>query len=339
MSLSRRELLKAQAAAVAAAAAGIAVPAAAQPVAGGVGSLEIKWSKAPCRFCGTGCGVMVGVKAGKVVATHGDTLAEVNRGLNCIKGYFLSKIMYGGDRLTTPLLRKKGDAFDKNGELTPVSWNEAFDVMAARAKAVLTEKGPTALGMLGSGQWTAYEGYAATKLMRAGFRSNNLDPNARHCMASAAYAFMRTFGMDEPMGCYDDFEAADAFVLWGSNMAEMHPVLWTRVTDRRLAGPNVKVAVLSPFEHRSYELADIELTFTPQTDLAILNYIAHHIIKTNRVNRDFVDKHTNFRLGNADIGYGLRPEHPLQKAAKNVDDPGGTKPMSFEDYAKLVSAY
>ena len=108
MSLSRRELLKAQAAAVAAAAAGMTVPAMAQPVAGGIGSLEIKWSKAPCRFCGTGCGVMVGVKAGKVVATHGDTLAEVNRGLNCIKGYFLSKIMYGGDRLTHAAAAQEG---------------------------------------------------------------------------------------------------------------------------------------------------------------------------------------------------------------------------------------
>ena len=92
--------------------------------------------------------------------------------------------------------------------------------------------------MFGSGQWTIFEGYAATKLMRAGFRSNNLDPNARHCMASAAVAFMRTFGMDEPMGCYDDFEHADAFVLWGSNMAEMHPILWTRVADRRLGHPH-----------------------------------------------------------------------------------------------------
>ena len=101
--------------------------------------------------------------------------------------------------------------------------------------------------MFGSGQWTVWEGYAATKLMRAGFRSNNLDPNARHCMASAAFAFMRTFGMDEPMGCYDDFEAADAFVLWGSNMAEMHPILWTRLTDRRFSHPHVKVAVLSTF--------------------------------------------------------------------------------------------
>ena len=81
--------------------------------------------------------------------------------------------------------------------------------------------------MFGSGQWTIFEGYAASKLMRAGFRSNNLDPNARHCMASAAVTFIRTFGMDEPMGCYDDFEHADAFVLWGSNMAEMHPILWT----------------------------------------------------------------------------------------------------------------
>jgi nitrate reductase NapA len=140
MALSRRDMLKAQAAAIAAAAAQIGGPAVAQPVAGGIGSLEIKWSKAPCRFCGTGCGVMVGVKEGKVVATHGDTLAEVNRGLNCIKGYFLSKIMYGSDRLTTPLLRKRNGVYDKNGELTPVGWDEAFDVMAARAKAVLKER-------------------------------------------------------------------------------------------------------------------------------------------------------------------------------------------------------
>src|SRR5438270_11049976 len=339
MSLSRRELLKAQAATVAAAAAGSDGPAPAQPVPGGVGSLEIKWSEAPCRFCGTGCGVMVGVKAGKVVATHGDTLAEVNRGLNCIKGYFLSKIMYGGDRLTTPLLRKKDGVFDKNGELTPVTWDEAFDVMATRAKAVLTEKGPTALGMLGSGQWTAYEGYAATKLMRAGFRSNNLDPNARHCMASAAVGFMRTFGIDEPMGCYDDIEVADAFVLWGSNMAEMHPILWTRVADRRLSAPHVRVAVLSTFEHRSFDLADIGMVFKPQTDLYLLNAIANHIIKTGKVNRDFVEKHTTFKRGQTDIGYGLRPEHPLERKATGRAKAGDATDISYDEYVKFLSDY
>ena len=58
-------------------------------------------------------------------------------------------------------------------------------------------------------------------------------------MASAAVAFMRTFGMDEPMGCYNDIEKTDAFVLWGSNMAEMHPILWSRISDRRLSSDNV----------------------------------------------------------------------------------------------------
>jgi nitrate reductase NapA len=337
--INRRDLLKAHAAALAAASAGIALPASAQPVPGGVDALEIKWSKAPCRFCGTGCGVMVGVKDGHVVATHGDMQAEVNRGLNCVKGYFLSKIMYGEDRLTTPLMRKAGGVYDKEGEFEPVSWDEAFDVMAQKCKEVLREKGPEAVGMFGSGQWTIFEGYAATKLMRAGFRSNNLDPNARHCMASAAVAFMRTFGMDEPMGCYEDFEHADAFVLWGSNMAEMHPILWTRLADRRLGHPHVRCAVLSTFTHRSMDLADIPIVFKPGTDLAILNYIANHIIQTGRVNEAFVRDHAVFMSGATDIGYGLRPDNPVEVAAKGAADPGKMDPIDFEAFKALVSEY
>jgi nitrate reductase NapA len=339
MSYARREFIKRTAAAAAAVTAGIPLPASAQNLITDRSASELKWSKAPCRFCGTGCGVNVAVKEGRVVATHGDVHASVNRGLNCVKGYFLSKVLYGTDRLTMPMLRKRNGRYDKAGDFEPVGWDEAFDVMAAQFKRVLREKGPEAVGMFGSGQWTIWEGYAANKLFKAGFRSNNIDPNARHCMASAAYGFMRTFGMDEPMGCYDDIEAADAFVLWGSNMAEMHPILWTRVTDRRLSAPKTRVAVLSTFEHRSFDLADIPIVFKPQTDLAILNYIANHVIQTGRVNKDFVTRHTSFKRGNTDIGYGLRPEHPLQRAAAHADDAGGGKPMSFDEYAAFVRPY
>ncbi|CDY73319.1 Periplasmic nitrate reductase precursor [Caballeronia glathei] len=341
MKLTRRAFIKQTAAATAASAAGISLPALGVGAdrAANVAAGELTWSKAPCRFCGTGCGVSVGVKGGKVVATQGDPQAEVNRGLNCVKGYFLSKVMYGDDRLTTPLLRMKDGKYDKEGEFAPVSWNQAFDVMESEFKRVLKTKGPTAVGMFGSGQWTVFEGYAAVKLMKAGFRSNNIDPNARHCMASAVTGFMRTFGMDEPMGCYDDIEQADAFVLWGSNMSEMHPILWTRVTDRRLSTPTTKVAVLSVFEHRSFELADLPIVFTPQSDLAIMNYIANYIIKTNRVNRDFVTKHTVFKEGFTDIGYGLRPDNPLQKAAKHANDATGFTPMDYDGFVKFVAKY
>ncbi len=340
MTINRREFIKANAVAAAAAVAGVAVPAKASNLITSSDITKLKWDKAPCRFCGTGCSVNVGVMDGKVVATHGDIKSPVNKGLNCIKGYFLSKIMYGKDRLTTPLLRMKDGKFDKNGDFTPISWEAAFDIMEEKAKKTLKEKGPAGIGMFGSGQWTVFEGYAASKLMKAGFRSNNIDPNARHCMASAVGGFMRTFGIDEPMGCYDDIEATDAMVLWGSNMAEMHPILWTRITDRRLSAPHVKVAVLSTFTHRSSDLADNSMIFTPQTDLAILNFIAHYIIKTGRVNKDFVNKHTNFRLGNTDIGYGLRPEHPLEVNAKNNGKTaGGSSPINFDEYAKFVSTY
>ena len=337
--LTRRDVIKAQAAATAAAVAGVAVPVQASNLIASSADNKLKWSKAPCRFCGTGCGVSVATKNGKVVATHGDVHAPVNKGLNCVKGYFLAKIMYGKDRLTQPLLRKKDGKFHKEGEFTPVSWDEAFDVMAEKWKATLKAKGPDGIGFFGSGQWTVWEGYAAVKLMKAGFLSNNIEPNARHCMASAVAGFMRTFGIDEPMGCYDDFEAADAFVLWGSNMSEMHPILWTRLTDRRLSHPHVKVAVLSTYKHRSFDLADIPAVFKPHSDLVLLNAIANYIIKNGAVNKDFVNKHVNFRKGNTDIGYGLRPTHPLEKKAKNAKKAGGSSPMSFDEFAKFVEPY
>ncbi len=346
MKLTRREFVKANAAAAAAAAAGITLPAGKALAAR---DASIRWDKAPCRFCGTGCSVLVGTRNGRVVATQGDPDAPVNKGLNCIKGYFLSKIMYGKDRLTTPLLRKRNGKFDKEGDFEPVSWDEAFDIMAEKWKAAIrrsmeenkgkpVEQLTSRVGMFGSGQWTVWEGYAASKLYKAGFRSNNIDPNARHCMASAVGAFIRGFGSDEPMGCYDDLENADVFVLWGSNMAEMHPILWSRLTDTRLTKPGCEVHVLSTYENRCFELADNPIVFVPQTDLAILNYIANYIIQNKAYNEEFIKKHVNFNQATTDIGYGLRPEHPLEKKAKN---PGVGKfhKISFEEYAKSVEPY
>jgi nitrate reductase NapA len=339
MNITRRLFAKANAAAVAAAAIGLPLPASASNLITNRELTSLKWNKAPCRFCGTGCGVMVATKDNRVVATHGDVKAEVNRGLNCAKGYFLSKIMYGSDRLHQPMLRMTDGKYDKNGKFTPISWEQAFDVMAEKLTAAIRDHSPESVAMFGSGQWTVWEAYAASKLMKGGLRTNNLDPNARHCMASAVMGFMRTFGMDEPMGCYDDFEAADAFVLWGSNMAEMHPILWSRITDRRMSFDHVQVAVLSPYETRSFELADVPLIFKPNTDLYILNYIANHIIQSGKVNQDFVKNHTRFAKGQDDIGYGLRPEDERQKKAKGADKANTWSDITFEDFANFVKPY
>lgn len=335
MSMNRREFIKTNAIAAAAATAGVTIPTVTL-AKDGMDKDGIRWDKAACRFCGTGCSVLIGTKGGKVVATQGDPDAPVNKGLNCIKGYFLSKIMYGKDRLTKPLLRKTNGKYDKNGEFEEISWDEAFKTMAEKWVAA-RKKGPKGVGMFGSGQWTIWEGYAAQKLLKAGFRSNSLEPNARHCMASAVGSFMRTFGIDEPMGCYDDLEHADAFVLWGSNMSEMHPILWSRLTDTRLTKKDSEVHVLSTFKHRSCDLADNELIFTPNTDLAIANYIANHIIQTKAYDQAFIDKNVNFKKTPTDIGYGLRASHPLEK--KKTGKGGKLSGITFDEYAKSVAPY
>jgi nitrate reductase NapA len=161
----------------------------------------VVWNKAPCRFCGTGCTVQVGVRAGRVVAIAGDQQAPVNRGLLCVKGYHVGLALYGSDRLTRPLLKR-------NGRHEPISWEEAIDTMARRVMA-----GPARFAMYGSGQWTIPEGYAAQKFMKGGLGNNHIDPNARLCMASAVTGFLSTYGVDEPASCFDDLDHAGETIL------------------------------------------------------------------------------------------------------------------------------
>jgi nitrate reductase NapA len=136
----RREFLRASALAAAAATLHASAPTAL--AATDAAAADVRWDKAPCRFCGTGCHVQVGVRDDKVVAIAGDVEADVNKGLLCVKGYHVGLALYGPDRLTQPMLRK-------NGELQPISWDEAIDVIADRIEAH-----PERFAFYGSGQWT-----------------------------------------------------------------------------------------------------------------------------------------------------------------------------------------
>ena len=369
MAVTRRDFLKSSVAASTAMAVGLPIGEAAAAAAGG-GEEGWQWDKGACRFCGTGCGIMIATKGGRVVATKGDPDAPVNKGLNCIKGYFNGKIMYGKDRITQPLMRMTDGKFDKKGKFVPVTWQQALDEMEKQFRKAYDEKGPTGIAVIGSGQYTIQEGYAASKLIKGGFRSNNLDPNARHCMASAVVAFMQTFGIDEPPGSYDDIEHTDTIVTWGANMAEDHPILWSRVTDRKIGNPNVKVVNLTTFRNQTSGIADVEIIFRPGTDLAITNYIAREIIARDAWNKAFVEKHCAFVTGPYDIGYGMRPtdkfafpaEKDIQakelkvaldkyeaigqrrKEGEVVEQKSAANPdahwvISFEDFKKAVEPY
>lgn len=244
---------------------------------------DLDWQKAPCRFCGTGCGAMVGVKKGKVVAVKGDRLNPVNKGLLCVKGYNAGNALYGKDRLTYPMIRK-------NGKLVRASWDEALTLVARKII-----ESPKHFAIYGSGQWTIPEGYVAMKFLKGGLNSNQIDPNARLCMASAVVGFIKTFGADEPPGCYDDLDECDTVITWGNNWAEMHPILYSRFIDRRNSGKRLVAIDISTRKTRTTDTADYYLEFVPQTDMAIANCICHQLLERNTYDKQFVNEKVVFK--------------------------------------------
>ena len=299
----------------------------------GLNPSDLSWGKAPCRYCGTGCGVEVGVHDGKIAAIRGDVLASVNRGLLCAKGYNLAEMLYGEDRLTHPLLRKPdGSGFDK------ISWDEALDLIASRYQEALDEHGPEAVGVYLSGQSTVFDGYAASKWVKGGMRSNNLEGNARLCMASAVMGFMTQFSSDEPMGCYDDFEAGHDFVLWGNNMSETHPVLFSRILENRRTNPaGARIIDLGVRRTPTTEFADLYVQFQPGTDLALANGILHLIVANGQYNQAFIENHLVFKRGIEDldkIGYGCFGDQADRYVFKDE-----ARPSSLEDLRAFLADY
>lgn len=296
MELNRRSFLQATAVAAATAAAmsaaGCSPPKNEKPKS--TLPADLTWSKAVCRFCGIGCGVMVGVKDGKVQAVKGDEQNPVNKGLLCMKGWYLHKILYAEDRLKSPMIKQ-------DGKFVEASWDEALDLVARTFKETIAKNGPDSVSYYGSGQNMAEEAYIANKLFKGCIGTNNVEGNPRTCMASAVAGYTTTFGKDEPMGCLDDIEVADTFFLIGSNTAECHPVVYSRITNRKLSGKDIKIIVADPRRHRVHDMADMSLEFKPGTDIALLNAMAQVILAENLHDADFVAKHTTFQNADGNI--------------------------------------
>lgn len=338
MSISRRNFVKSTAIAMATAAAAGSVagmagcaPKENAPLNGS----ETQTTLAVCRFCGCGCGVVVESRQGKIISVYGDPQNDSNRGLNCVKGYYLSKILYGEDRLTTPLIRDDSSTKGTDSGLREATWTEALDLVADHLRETWkTDK--SRLAFWGSGQQPILEGYATSKFWKAGLRSNNIDPNARLCMASAVVGFMNVFQTDEPAGCYADIDDADVFITWGANMAEAHPMLYSRVMARKISDENVRHYDVTTLQTRTSASADKVIIFGNNGDLAITNCIAHYLIENKTYNEAFVRDHLQFKQGTENLGNADFDGYDKSEIGQKVDE---VESITFEEYAARLAPY
>lgn len=335
MDVSRREFVRATAAFLAMSAAGGSLAACAHDPGTPADADGVHTTTAVCRFCGCGCGVLVKAKDGRVVSVAGDPDNMSNKGLNCVKGYYLGKLLYGEDRLVKPLIRDDAGTKGTESGLREAEWDEALDLVADKLKAAW-KKDKNRLAFWGSGQQPIVEGYLTAKFWKAGLLSNNIDPNARMCMASAVVGFMNIFQTDEPAGCYDDIDHADVFVTWGANMAEAHPVLYSRLSARKLSGEGVRHYDVTTMHTRTSASADKVLQFRPGTDLAIANCIANYLVQHDAYDHEFVRDHLQFKMGAENIGNAYEDGYDASEQGKSA---AAVTPCTFDDYAARLADY
>jgi anaerobic selenocysteine-containing dehydrogenase/sulfite reductase alpha subunit-like flavoprotein len=221
----------------------------------------------------------------RVLSIVGDQDHPANRGRLCTKGATSAEAACAPGRLETALLRP-----ERGAPPIAVGVDDAIAEAVVRLRAIVDEHGPDAVAFYVSGQMTTEAQYLANKLAKGFLRTNNIESNSRLCMASAGVGYKQSLGSDAPPGSYDDFDAADAFLVIGSNMADCHPILFLRMLERVKAG--AKLIVVDVRRTATAEKADLFLQVKPGTDLALLNGLLHLLVENGHIDPDFIAEFT-----------------------------------------------
>jgi len=210
-----------------------------------------------------------------------------NKGGLCRKGWTAAALLTAPGRLTKPLLR---DA--KGGPLREASWDEAIGRIGATFRVIVESSGPDAIGVFGGGGLTHEKAYSLGKFARVALRTANIDYNGRFCMASAAAANIRAFGLDRGLPFpIADIAEADAIVLVGANPAETMPPIMQYFEAQRDRGG--ELIVIDPRRTPTAKAATQFLQIQPGTDSALANGLLHILIRDRVVDRAFIAERTS----------------------------------------------
>ncbi|WP_107766601.1 molybdopterin oxidoreductase family protein [Nocardioides terrigena] len=237
-----------------------------------------------CPYCSLQCGMRLTGRRTPQVEEWPEF--PVNSGALCRKGWSAAGLYGGRERLTTPLVRDRA-----TGELSPVSWEEALDLVAGRLAALRAERGADSVAVFGGGGLTNEKAYQLGKLARVALGTSQIDYNGRWCMSSAASAGMRAFGLDRGLPFpLADVEQADVVVLVGSNLAETMPPAARHLDALRARGG--QVVVIDPRRTPTADRADVFVQPVPGSDLALALGVLHLLVAGGTVDEEYVAART-----------------------------------------------
>ncbi|ATL41721.1 formate dehydrogenase subunit alpha [Bacillus velezensis] len=245
-----------------------------------------KKTKTVCTFCGVGCSFEVWTKGRDILKIQPVSDAPVNAISTCVKGKFGWDFVNSEERITKPLIRK-------NGAFVESSWEEALDLVASRLGSIKAEHGNGSVGFISSSKITNEDNYVIQKLARQVFETNNVDNCSRYCQSPATDGLFRTVGMGGDAGTIKDIAKAGLVLIVGSNPAEGHPVLATRVKRaHKLHGQKLIVADLR--RNEMAERSDLFISPKQGTDQVWLMAVTKYMIDQGWHDQAFIDENVNY---------------------------------------------
>jgi len=272
-----------------------------------------------CPYCAAGCGFFIAVNKERATGIEYMPEHPANEGALCSKGNAALEILYHQDRLRHPL-KRKSDGW------TRISWAEALDLIFRGLGGALKRYGPESLGFLASSKCTNEENYLIEKMARL-LGSRNIDNCARLCHAPSVVGLNRTLGAAGMTNPIPDIANSKCIFIIGSNLAENHPVLSRWI--HRAKDDGAVVIVADPRLTHTAWMADIFLQLRPGTDVALLNGMAHVIIKEGLADQDYIGKWT---CGYEDLAEAVQDYTP-EKVAEITGIPAGEIVRAARAYA------
>jgi formate dehydrogenase major subunit len=240
-----------------------------------------------CAYCGVGCGFKAEVKNDEVVSMMPWKDGQANHGHSCVKGRFAWDYAIHEDRILSPMIREKiTDPWQK------VGWDEAIDFAAKRLMDIQKEHGRKSIGGITSSRCTNEEVFVVQKLIRAGFKNNNVDTCARVCHSPTGYGLRETLGTSAGTQTFDSVMETDVMMVIGANPPDAHPVFASQMKRRLREG--AKLIVVDPRKtglvKSPHIKADYHLPLQPGTNVAMINAIAHTVMTEGLMDQDYIDE-------------------------------------------------
>src|SRR5882757_7916079 len=271
-----------------------------------------------CAYCGVGCSFKAEMRGDELVRMVPYKDGKANRGHSCVKGRFAYGYSTHKDRILNPMIREK-----ITDPWREVSWEEALTHTANEFRRIQYQYGRTSIGGITSSRCTNEETYLVQKLIRQGFRNNNVDTCARVCHSPTGYGLGQTFGTSAGTQDFDSVEHTDVVMVIGANPAAAHPVFASRLKKRLRKG--AKLIVLDPRRTDIVRSAHVEaqhhLPLKPGTNVAVVTSLAHVIVTEGLFDEAFIRERCDWDEFQDWASFVALPENSPEVVGKlaNVD--------------------